>query len=81
MKMTRCVICRCEKKITRFQQDNPILECGHILTVRDQELDEISQVIAKIGEDLINEYKNNGFDEKTADKFALVDMYGLKSVK
>jgi hypothetical protein len=81
MKITRCVICKSEKKVIGFQKDDPILECGHLLTVRDQELDEISQVISEIGEDLIKEYMNAGFDRKTADRFALADMYGINSLK
>jgi len=84
MRITRCAICKNEKKVIGFQKDDPILECGHLLTVQDQrlnELDEISQVIFEIGEDLIKEYMNAGFDRNTADRFALADMYGINSLK
>jgi hypothetical protein len=79
MKTTRCVICKCEKKVVGFKKDDPILECGHILTVQDQdrEIDEIFSTLIEACDDLAQKYVDVGFDRDTADKFVTVDVFGL----
>ena len=85
MKITRCVICRCEKKVVGFNNDDPILECGHILTVQDQDREdrEVDMIFATVIEaceafdGLMQEYIDVGFDRETADKFVTVDIMGL----
>jgi hypothetical protein len=77
MKTTRCVICKCEKKVVGFKQDDPILECGHVLTVQDQEIDEIFSAIFTACDDLAQRYIDVGFDRDVADKFVTADVFGL----
>ena len=77
METIRCVICKCEKKVVGFKQDDPILECGHILTVRDQELDSIRNIVADICRGSEKEYLDAGFGKMSAGKFAAADVFGL----
>lgn len=44
MRTTTCPKCNKEKKVIRYERDDPVLSCGHILTIDDQ-------LVRDLGED------------------------------
>jgi len=77
MRSTDCVICQEKKAIIGFDRDDPVLECGHTLTIDAQisrdALNELENFCKRRILEIMNEL---GVDFDTADKIVSVSLFG-----
>lgn len=77
MRTTHCAACGEEKKIVGFKRDDPILECGHILTIDVQIMLETLDKLEKFCTNMVQEKMDTmGIDQETATKIVSTEIFG-----
>lgn len=77
MRSTNCVVCQEEKAIVGFERDDPVLECGHTLTIEAQlsrdALDELEKFCKRR---ILATMDELGVDFDTADRIVSASLFG-----
>jgi len=74
---TQCAICQQEKEITGFHRDDPIMECGHILTIDVQIMLETVNKLEEFCHNRVTEVMNElHIDHNTAEKMIVKEIFG-----